>query len=97
MYACASLIFFSQCVTIRQQYLGKGESSYGMRELRSSHDHLLCKVNDYTGDVETIGPHKTSYVFNIPIGGTFTVTRGCIVSYVTRTASIFTVKDQIAA
>lgn len=60
-------------------------------------DRLLCRANDQTGVVETQGPHKTSYVFTIPIGGTFTVARDNIVSLVTRTATAFIVIDSIAA
>ena len=38
-----------------------------------------------------------AYRFNIPIGGSFTVTRGSIISKVTRTATGFIVADQPAA
>ncbi|WP_370740594.1 MULTISPECIES: hypothetical protein [Bacteria] len=47
--------------------------------------------------VETQGPHKSSYEFNIPIGGSFTVTRENIISRVTRTKTTFVVEDIIAA
>lgn len=69
----------------------------GFRELRNSNSQLLCVANDSTGEVETQGPHKSSYNFVIPIGGTFTVVRGHMISLVTRTASTFTVADTIAA
>lgn len=68
-----------------------------LKEVRSSKNHLLCMANDRTGEVETVGPHKTTYRFNIPIGGSFTVTRGAITSCVTRTVTGFTVADSIAA
>lgn len=67
------------------------------REIRNGMNRLLCKADDQTGVVETQGPHKASYVFTIPIGGTFTVTRDNIVSLVTRTATVFTVVDRTAA
>lgn len=69
----------------------------GFRELRNSNSQLLCVANDGTGEVETQGPHKSSYNFKIPIGGTFTVVRGNVISLVTRTASTFTVADTVAA
>lgn len=47
--------------------------------------------------VETQGPHNSSYEFNIPIGGSFTVTRENIISRVTRTKTTFIVEDIIAA
>lgn len=33
----------------------------GFRELRNSNSQLLCVANDGTGEVETQGPHKSSY------------------------------------
>lgn len=69
----------------------------GFRELRNRNQQLLCIANDGTGEVETQGPHKSSYNFNIPVGGTFTVVRGNIVSLVTRTATTFIVADTAAA
>lgn len=68
-----------------------------LHDVRSSNNHLLCRANDLTGDIETEGPHKSTYRFNIPIGGSFTVTRGNITSLVTRTAAGFTVADSLAA
>ena len=52
------------------------------REVRSSKNPLMCKANDKTGFVETKGPQKTTYRFNIPIGGSFTVTHRSIISKV---------------
>lgn len=69
----------------------------GFRELRNRNQQLLCIANDGTGEVETQGPHKSSYSFSIPVGGTFTVTRDNVVSLVTRTATNFTVADSVAA
>lgn len=69
----------------------------GFRELRNSNSQLLCVANDGTGEVETQGPHKSSYIFCIPVGGTFTVVRGNTVSLVTRTSTAFTVADALAA
>ena len=69
----------------------------GFRELRNRNRQLLCIANDGTGEVETQGPHKSSYSFSIPVGGTFTVTRDNVVSLVTRTATNFTVADSAAA
>lgn len=69
----------------------------GFRELRNSNRHLLCIANDETGEVETQGPHKSSYNFNIPIGGTFTVVRDNVVSQITRTATTFIVANTAAA
>ena len=68
-----------------------------LHEVRSSKNHLLCKANDMTGNIETEGPHKSTYRFNIPIGGSFTVTRGNITSLVTRNVTGFTVADSIIA
>lgn len=65
----------------------------GFRELRNHNRQLLCFANDGTGEVETQGPHKSSYSFNIPVGGTFTVVRDNTVSLVTRTETNFTVAD----
>lgn len=65
------------------------------RDLRNSEGRLLCKVNDQNGVVETKGPHNSRYVFTIPTGGTFTVTRGAVISRVTRTAATFDVVDTI--
>jgi len=50
-------------------------------------------ANDSTGEVETQGPHRSSYIFSIPVGGTFTVVRDNLKSLVTRTATAFTVAD----
>jgi len=60
-------------------------------------NRLLCKADDATGAVETEGPHKISYLFIIPVGGTFTVVRGSVKSLVTRTASKFIVNDYLIA
>lgn len=65
----------------------------GFRELRNSDNRLLCLANDSTGEIETQGPHRSSYNFNIPIGSTFTVVRDNIKSLVTRTATVFIVVD----
>lgn len=65
--------------------------SSNYRELRNSENHLLCRADDITGTVETKGPHKTSYLFAIPVGGAFTVIRGRIRSLITRTDSKFIV------
>ena len=54
-------------------------------------------ANDNTGEVETQGPHHSSYIFSIPIGGTFTVVRDNLKSLVTRTATAFTVADYALA
>ena len=67
------------------------------RDIRNSEGRLLGKANDRSGMVETQGPHKSSYEFNIPIGGSFTVTRENIISRVTRTKTTFVVEDIIAA
>lgn len=67
------------------------------RDIRNSKGRLLCKANDQNGMVETQGPHKSSYKFNVQIGGSFTVTRENIVSRVTRTKTTFIVVDTIAA
>jgi len=67
------------------------------RDIRNSEGRLLCKASDRSGMVETQGPHKSSYEFNIPIGGSFTVTRENIISRVTRTKTTFVVEDIIAA
>ncbi len=92
-------IFFDLTVTVWEQSFRKEDADIDsdLREVRSSKNHLLCKANDKTGDVETEGPHKTAYRFNIPIGGSFTVTRGSITSKVTRTATGFIVADRPAA
>ena len=92
-------IFFDQTVTKREQSIRKEDAviDSDLREVRSSKNHLLCKANDETGDVETEGPHKMAYRFNIPVGGSFTVTRGSIISKVTRTATGFIVADRPAA
>ena len=45
------------------------------REIRNGHRHLLCEANDCTGEVRTVGPHHSTYLFQIPVGGTFTVIR----------------------
>lgn len=92
-------IFFDQNVTKREQFIRKEDNVINSdpREVRSIKNHLLCKANDESGDVETEGPHKMAYHFNIPIGGSFTVTCGSIVSKVTRTATGFIVSDRPAA
>lgn len=64
-----------------------------LRDLRNNEDRLLCKANDATGDVETEGPHKSWYIFNIPVGGSFTVIRGKTKSLITRTATEFVVDN----
>lgn len=69
----------------------------GFRELRNSDNRLLCMANDNTGEVETQGPHRSSYIFSIPVGGTFTVVRDNLKSLVTRTATSFTVADYALA
>lgn len=95
----AAPIFFDRTVTNREQFVRKEDAVIDseLREVRSSKNHLLCKANDETGDVETEGPHKMAYRFNVPIGGSFTVTRGSIISKVTRTATGFIVADRPAA
>ena len=67
------------------------------RHIRNSKGRLLCKANDQSGMVETEGPHKSSCKFNVPIGGSFTVTRENIISRVTRTKTTFIVEDTVAA
>ena len=91
--------FFDLAVTVWQQFVGKEDVliDIHLREVRSSKNHLLCKANDETGDVETEGPHNPAYHFKIPIGGSFTITRGSITSRVTRTATGFIVADIPAA
>lgn len=69
----------------------------GFREIRNSDNRLLCMANDSTGEVETQGPHHSSYIFYIPVGGTFTVVRDDLRSLVTRTATAFTVEDYALA
>lgn len=64
------------------------------RELRNSENKLLCTANDSTGQIKTEGPHKSVYVFEIPIGGSFTVDRGTVQSVVTRTEKKFVVKNR---
>lgn len=68
-----------------------------LREIRNSDNRLLCMVNDSTGEVKTQGPHHSSYIFSIPIGGTFTVVRDNLKSLVTRTDTAFTVADYTLA
>ena len=53
-------IFFDQTVTKREQSIKKEDAviDSDLREVRSSKNHLLCKANDETGDVETEGPIK---------------------------------------
>lgn len=63
------------------------------QELRNSNNHLLCKTNIRSGDIETEGPHKSIYRFNIPIGGSFTVTRGSITYTIKRESIGFSVAD----
>ena len=77
----------------------KGGTSIGegFREIRNSDNRLICMANDSTGEVETQGPHHSSYIFSIPIGGTFTVVRGNLKSLVTRTATAFFVADYATA
>ena len=67
------------------------------RDIRNSKGRLLCKANDQSGMVETEGSHKSVYKFNIPIGGSFTVTRENIISRVTRTKTTFIVEDTVVA
>ena len=67
------------------------------RDIRNSKGRLLCKANDQSGMVETEGPHKSVCKFNIPVGGSFTVTRENIISRVTRTKTTFIVEDTVAA
>lgn len=67
------------------------------RDIRNSKGRLLCKANDQSGMVETEGPHKSSCKFNVPIGGSFTVTRENIISRLTRTKTTFIVEDTVAA
>ncbi len=67
------------------------------RPIRNSQKRLLCEVDDITGEVKTEGPHKSYYFFNIPVGGTFIVTRDNITSLVTRTATCFMVEDSLIA
>jgi len=64
-----------------------------LRELRNNEERLLCKANDATGDVETEGPHKSWYLFNIPVGSSFIVIRGKTKSLITRTATKFVVDN----
>lgn len=64
------------------------------RELRNSENKLLCTANDRTGQIKTEGPHKSVYMFEIPIGGSFTVDRGTVQSVVTRTEKQFVVKNR---
>ena len=95
----ANGLFFDQSVTKREQSIGKENDviDCALKEIRSSKNHLLCKANDKTGDVETEGPHKMAYRFNIPVGGSFIVTRGSVISKVTRIATGFIVADLPAA
>lgn len=81
---CAGLFFSRK---------GGGNIETKLRELRNSRHKLLCMVNDCTGKVETEGPHHSSYIFIIPVGGTFTVIRDNLISLITRTATEFTVAD----
>ena len=69
----------------------------GFREIRNSANRLLCMANDSTGEIETQGPHHSSYIFSIPVGDTFTVVRDNLKSLVTRTATAFTVADYAIA
>ena len=50
-------------------------------------------VNDNTGEVETRGPHHSSYSFFIPVGGIFRVVRDNLESQVIRTDTSFVVTD----
>ena len=92
-------LFFDLSVTVWEQSFRKegADIDSDLREVRSSKNPLMCKANYKTGYVETKGPQKTTYRFNIPIGGSFTVTRGSITSKVTRTATGFIVADRPAA
>ena len=65
-----------------------------LRELRNDENRLLCKADDVTGTVETEGPHKSIYIFSIPVGFSFTIIRGNTKSNVTRTATMFIVENQ---
>ena len=61
------------------------------REIRNGHRHLLCEANDCTGEVRTVGPHHSTYLFQIPVGGTFTVIRDNCQSLIKRDATTFAV------
>jgi hypothetical protein len=65
-----------------------------LRELRNDENRLLCRADDATGTVETEGPHKSVYIFSIPVGFSFTVIRGNTKSNVTRTTAMFIVENQ---
>lgn len=64
-----------------------------LRELRNEKNRLLCKANDITGEVQTEGTHKASYLFVFPVGSTFIIVRDNIKSVVTRTEAAFIVND----
>ena len=68
-----------------------------LRELRNDENRLLCRANDATGTIETEGPHKSIYIFSIPVGFSFTVIRGTTKSNITRTATMFIVENQRVA
>lgn len=65
------------------------------KEIRNLHEHLICTANDSTGEVKTQGPHKSEYIFTLPIGSTFTVVRGNCKSIIRRTPTAFTVTEEI--
>lgn len=65
-----------------------------LRELRNDENRLLCRADDTTGTIETEGPHKSTYIFSIPVGFSFTVIRGNTKSNVTRTTTMFIVENQ---
>lgn len=68
-----------------------------MRYLRNRQNHLLCVVDDQTGLVSTEGPHKSEYSYVLPVGASFTVKRGNVLSTITRTRDRFIVSDSLVA
>lgn len=68
-----------------------------MRHLRNRQNHLLCMVDDRTGQVSTEGPHKSEYSYVLPVGASFTVKRGNLISTITRTRERFIVADSLVA
>nr|DAX90752.1 MAG TPA: hypothetical protein [Caudoviricetes sp.] len=42
-----------------------------------------------------MGPHRSSYVFSIPVDGSFTVVFGNCKSKIKRTATAFTVTEEV--
>ena len=65
------------------------------REIRNRHRHLICEANDGTGEVMTLGPHRSIYLFQVPVGGTFTVIRGDCQSIIKRNPAAFAVAEEI--